>query len=363
MDTSHFGDFPFAYDALSQIGTLPDAPLDQHHPAQRSSVDQSGLLAASLGSGHNSLQYDDTDLSALQSSVPTPGLTNTSTAPNTNHSSSSFMMDPTDFSIMDPLAEAMAEFTDALSPDAAAAPPPPPPPPPVHHSMVDNNTHDEYMIALHDPADGTDLGSKVVKDDAAPAWSELKTKAGKERKRLPLACIACRRKKIRCSGEKPACKHCLRSRIPCVYKVTSRKAAPRTDYMAMLDKRLKRMEERIIKIVPEADGEANGGAPTVTRAVVKPALPGVTRKRRADEAFEPSFDALVNGGGPRGDGSSANAMTIDHRDAQNDFLIKEGAEALPPKAIQEHLSEVFFDCVYGQPYCLLHKPSYMRKLR
>jgi hypothetical protein len=97
-------------------------------------------------------------------------------------------------------------------------------------------------------------------------WSELKTKAGKERKRLPLACIACRRKKIRCSGEKPACKHCFRSRIPCVYKVTTRKAAPRTDYMAMLDKRLKRMEERVIKIIPKDERDMAG----IGRAVLKP---------------------------------------------------------------------------------------------
>ena len=59
-----------------------------------------------------------------------------------------------------------------------------------------------------------------------PAWAELKTKAGKERKRLPLACISCRRKKIRCSGEKPTCKHCLRSRNPCIYKVSARKVSP-----------------------------------------------------------------------------------------------------------------------------------------
>ena len=89
--------------------------------------------------------------------------------------------------------------------------------------------------------------------EASPAWADLKTKAGKERKRLPLACIACRRKKIRCSGEKPACKHCLKSRTPCVYKITQRKAAPRTDYMAMLDKRLKRMEDRVIKTLPKDD--------------------------------------------------------------------------------------------------------------
>ena len=103
--------------------------------------------------------------------------------------------------------------------------------------------------------------------DHTPAWTDMKTKAGKDRKRLPLACIACRRKKIRCSGENPGCKHCLKSRIPCVYKVTTRKAAPRTDYMAMLDKRLKRMEERVIKIIPKNEVER---IPAVTRAIVKP---------------------------------------------------------------------------------------------
>src|SRR2546423_852788 len=38
-------------------------------------------------------------------------------------------------------------------------------------------------------------GNAAEEDDSGkvPPWSELKTKAGKERKRLPLACIACRR--------------------------------------------------------------------------------------------------------------------------------------------------------------------------
>jgi Fungal specific transcription factor domain/Fungal Zn(2)-Cys(6) binuclear cluster domain len=208
-------------------------------------------------------------------------------------------------------------------------------------------------------------GSKNEEEDP-PSWSELKTKAGKERKRLPLACIACRRKKIRCSGEKPACKHCLRSRVPCVYKVTARKAAPRTDYMAMLDKRLKRMEERVIKVIPKEDlpdFSATG------RAVVRPALPvpvskpsksSPTKKRTADEAFAKELD----------DWTQARAKPLpDHlgqprhsRDSEK-TLLTEGAECLPSKELQEHLAEVFFDCVYGQSYLLLHKPSFMRKLK
>ena len=195
-------------------------------------------------------------------------------------------------------------------------------------------------------------------DSKPPSWSELKTKAGKERKRLPLACIACRRKKIRCSGEKPACKHCLRSRIPCVYKVTARKAAPRTDYMAMLDKRLKRMEERVIKIIPK---EEMATAAAIGRANVRPPTSGHNlkaqsgRKRVAGEAFGPDTEEWAH--------SKTARRPPRVLDPSENRLLMEGADKLPAPEIQEHLSEVFFECLSGQAYHLLHKPSFMRKLR
>jgi hypothetical protein len=199
------------------------------------------------------------------------------------------------------------------------------------------------------------------KNDPAPPWAELKTKAGKERKRLPLACIACRRKKIRCSGEKPACKHCLRSRIPCVYKVTTRKAAPRTDYMAMLDKRLKRMEERVIKIVPKED---QGRIGSIGRAVVKPAVAGLPskaneKKRQADAAFA---DDINDWSKSKTGGSAEARLRTGPHEQDERRLLQEGADQLPSHNLQIHLAEVYFDYVYGQSYHLLHKPSFMRKL-
>ncbi|KAK2767509.1 hypothetical protein FQN54_003666 [Arachnomyces sp. PD_36] len=204
-----------------------------------------------------------------------------------------------------------------------------------------------------------------------PPWSELKTKAGKERKRLPLACIACRRKKIRCSGEKPACKHCFRSRVPCVYKVTTRKAAPRTDYMAMLDKRLKRMEERVIKIIPK---EEERDMALIGRATVKPSAaasgartaantkPAHKRKRSADDAFSSEYNEWAHPENRRTSFHDIVPFSKHRRAGGENRLLVEGAEFLPPMEIQEHLSEVFFDCVYGQSYLLLHKPSFMRRL-
>lgn len=198
-----------------------------------------------------------------------------------------------------------------------------------------------------------------IKEDPEnrPAWVDQKTKAGKERKRLPLACIACRRKKIRCSGEKPACKHCTRSRMPCVYKTTTRKAAPRTDYMAMLDRRLKRMEERVIKIIPKDEVSR---IPSIPRAVVKP--PHSTHKRngRKRPAAETIGGQAGQIAGPRPSEKTTNPGKCQ---GPGPKPIVEGAEHLPSTELQEYLSEVFFDYLHGQSYYLMHKPSYMRKLR
>ncbi|CAG7924078.1 unnamed protein product [Penicillium olsonii] len=222
-------------------------------------------------------------------------------------------------------------------------------------ALADNATLDAHRDDNADPSNFDPDGDK-------PAWSEMKTKAGKERKRLPLACIACRRKKIRCSGEKPACKHCTRSRIPCVYKVTTRKAAPRTDYMAMLDKRLKRMEDRVIKTIPK---EETKDMTAIGRSTVKPSTASqpskAQKKRSADEAFAAEMDGWARG--DRRAPQDSFPMNREVKSTDGSGLLTEGAEFLPSLEIQEHLAEVFFDCVYGQSYLLLHKPSFMRRLK
>ncbi|GLB02870.1 hypothetical protein AtubIFM57258_006337 [Aspergillus tubingensis] len=223
-------------------------------------------------------------------------------------------------------------------------------------------SHESGIDAHRDDGRGDPAHNHDQQGGEKPAWSEMKTKAGKERKRLPLACIACRRKKIRCSGEKPACKHCSRSRIPCVYKVTTRKAAPRTDYMAMLDKRLKRMEDRVIKTIPKEETRDMGA---IGRSVVRPPQPGQTnkaqKKRTAEEAFAAEMDewARESRNGPQ----DTFPMRRESKPGDASGLMSAGAEFLPSLEIQEHLAEVFFDCVYGQSYLLLHKPSFIRRLK
>ncbi|EPY51779.1 transcription factor, variant [Schizosaccharomyces cryophilus OY26] len=73
----------------------------------------------------------------------------------------------------------------------------------------------------------TNIEDMKPNSPSLPSWVHEKTKAGKERKRLPLACQTCRKKKIKCSGERPSCDQCSKHSIPCVYKSNPRRSHSR----------------------------------------------------------------------------------------------------------------------------------------
>ncbi|MCJ1351471.1 MAG: hypothetical protein MMC33_001455 [Icmadophila ericetorum] len=133
--------------------------------------------------------------------------------------------------------------------------------------------------------------------------------------------------------------------------------------MAMLDKRLKRMEERVIKIIPK---EEAGKIANIARANVKPPSASQapkssgSKKRSADEAFFEELNEWTQSTSIYGTSQDRQPRKLDQNERQ---LLTEGAEHLPSEDLQEHLAEVFFDCLYGQSYHLLHKPSFMRRLR
>ena len=204
-----------------------------------------------------------------------------------------------------------------------------------------------YTTHRPDPKKGGRIEKPSVEDDTEPAWRALKTKAGKDRKRLPLACIACRRKKIRCSGEQPACKRCTRSRVPCMYKVGGRKRADSTTEDAG-----KINDDSNPECGPDGDHEepTQHSGPHDSNRVMK------RRSKKHNSKDNLSLGLNTHGDAP-------GTMLAGTYGQDEDDLFKEGIDALPSKDMQEHLFEVFFDRVYGQPYYLLHRPTYLRKLR
>lgn len=218
-----------------------------------------------------------------------------------------------------------------------------------HSSVAPETTHADHCSAKDDE-----------REQVGP-----RTRTGKIRKRLQLACANCRRRKTKCTGELPACRHCLRIRIPCVYKTTRQPAAPRTSYMAMLDRQLQEMESRILTIVSTKETLSSDPAPKTGDC------PGVEPERRQASPFgdfqtnDNDFNEIWTQEHNAGHISEEldPSFSLANQEKKRNELMTDGLEALPPPEIQEHLSETFFTHLYGQPYSLLHEPSYMAKLR
>src|ERR1043165_7127848 len=84
-----------------------------------------------------------------------------------------------------------------------------------------------------------------------------------KRKRLTQACDACRKKKVKCSGDKPSCNNCSRLGITCTYLPSTRRRGPRVGLVESLEKRLQQME-RLLQplkeqgLVDESDNQTFG---------------------------------------------------------------------------------------------------------
>ena len=53
-----------------------------------------------------------------------------------------------------------------------------------------------------------------------------------------IACIVCRRRKLRCDGKKPTCGTCSRLNHECFYDEVRKKSGPKRGYVKQLEARL-----------------------------------------------------------------------------------------------------------------------------
>lgn len=152
------------------------------------------------------------------------------------------------------------------------------------------------------------------------------------------ACIACRKKKIKCSGGRPACQHCLRLNILCEYPVV-RSRGSRLGYTEQLNQRLQALRkyyrhengENLLQDVGTASpSAAPGDAHNLIRSVKRPPQ-------------SPESQSAVSNG--------------------NDSTDSLADVELPPMEVVVHLVELYFKNVNTQPYSFLHKPTFMARIR
>ncbi|KAI1115407.1 fungal-specific transcription factor [Nemania sp. NC0429] len=98
------------------------------------------------------------------------------------------------------------------------------------------------MPATADPADSPSQGTdnSPPADTSAPAIPRSNNDVPKPKR---LACMICRKRKLRCDGLKPSCSTCTRLGHSCAYDEVRKKSGPKRGYVKALEERLKQVEE------------------------------------------------------------------------------------------------------------------------
>ncbi|KAI1503217.1 fungal-specific transcription factor domain-containing protein [Biscogniauxia marginata] len=99
-----------------------------------------------------------------------------------------------------------------------------------------------------DPLGGaTVTPSSQGTDDTPPADASAPSATPRNNNDIPkpkrLACMICRKRKLRCDGVKPSCSTCTRLGHSCAYDEVRKKSGPKRGYVKALEERLKQVEE------------------------------------------------------------------------------------------------------------------------
>ncbi len=73
-----------------------------------------------------------------------------------------------------------------------------------------------------------------------------------------IACILCRKRKLKCDGTKPSCSTCSRLKHRCEYSEERKKSGPKRGYVKLLEARLKQVENLLESRDTNLEGVGSG---------------------------------------------------------------------------------------------------------
>lgn len=178
---------------------------------------------------------------------------------------------------------------------------------------------------------------------------ETDSSANSSKKKLVVACSGCRKKKIKCSADRPACSNCLRQNIPCEYPPI-RNRGSRFGYQEMMKKRLKSLEKYVDFSVPPKSESSDYHS----QSDIASQIPGAGGQMKGA-----SLSDMLNQIDPSTGGSNSDSTG----DSKTPGTASSSSLPLPPPDIVLHLVELYFSHVHNQTYSFLHKPTFIPKIK
>ncbi|AEO54258.1 hypothetical protein MYCTH_2296636 [Thermothelomyces thermophilus ATCC 42464] len=191
-----------------------------------------------------------------------------------------------------------------------------------------------------------------------------------------LACMICRKRKLKCDGIKPSCSTCSRLGHNCAYDEVRRKSGPKRGYVKALEERLKQVETLLKTQEISSGTDSSKGMPISLDGTAKPPLNqhaaatanfnvtdppiGIASGRdmdrwhfnAADSPNNPPLeDFNFNGGMGMGMGGVDNNFTWE--------MIGLGLEEpLPPQETIDELHQIYFEKIHPS-LPMIHKYRYL----
>ncbi|KAF7884353.1 uncharacterized protein EAF02_004689 [Botrytis sinoallii] len=177
-----------------------------------------------------------------------------------------------------------------------------------------------------------------------------------------IACIICRKRKLKCDGSKPSCSTCTRLGHDCAYDPVRRKSGPKRGYVKALEERLKQVENMLKSQEPttattspstsNASGTGLRTAPTPDLNVPSPNI-GVDGERwRYNNDDQPTLNDM---------GFSATigmGMGLDDFPSTWEMIGLGIEEPLPLQEVIDELHEIYFDNIHPS-LPMIHKYRYL----
>lgn len=178
-----------------------------------------------------------------------------------------------------------------------------------------------------------------------------------------IACVLCRKRKLRCDGTRPTCATCKRLSHDCAYDEVRKKSGPKRGYVKLLEQRLQQVET-LLKNQDSTETSKDTSRQDTTSAYVastiQQALPNqgdylnsADRIQGAiHESRTPGADSFQNGGANGNNGEQEFSWE----------MIGLGLEEpLPPQDVMDDLYDIYFTKIHTS-LPLIHRPRFLAAL-
>ncbi|KAF1968588.1 hypothetical protein BU23DRAFT_602051 [Bimuria novae-zelandiae CBS 107.79] len=185
-------------------------------------------------------------------------------------------------------------------------------------------------------------GGEARKDDATS-------------KQKRIACVLCRKRKLRCDGTRPACGTCKRLSHDCTYDEVRKKSGPKRGYVKLLEARLQQVETLLKNqetTEPPKEPSRQDSTTAYVASTAQQPLPNSNEYLGAPDAaprISPAPDAFPK--------STANGMSPEG-EFQWEMIGLGLDEPLPPQDVQDELYQIYFAKIHPS-IPIIHRPRFM----